>query len=61
VEELGDESEECFVFNPHGHVHVELPSGAVATVALDCSAETLAALDRMAVLAMKAFGLGDEL
>jgi hypothetical protein len=35
---------------------VELPSGAVAHVSPDASPETLAALDRMAVAAMKQYG-----
>ena len=45
----------CRIFNPDDHIHVELPSGAVAKVAKDCSLETLAALDRLAVLAFAQF------
>lgn len=39
----------CRAFNPDNHIHVRLPSGAVAWVAADVSCDTLAALDRMAV------------
>ena len=45
----------CRIFNPDDHIHIELPSGAVAKVAKDCSPETLAALDRLAVLAYAQF------
>lgn len=36
------------------HKHVELPSGAVATIAEDCPPETLKALDAMAEAAKRA-------
>ncbi len=43
----------CRAFNPDDMIDVLLPSGAIARVAPDVSVETLAALDRMAALAIK--------
>jgi len=56
VNELEDEAEARSVFNPEGHIRVELPSGAVATVAPGCPVETLEALDRLAEAVLKHFG-----
>ena len=36
------------------HLHIELPSGAMASISKDCPPETLAALDKMAEAAKRA-------
>jgi hypothetical protein len=56
VNELEDEAEARSVFNPEGHIRVELPSGAVATVAPGCPVETLEALDRLGEAVVRHFG-----
>lgn len=42
------------------HIHVELPCGAVATVAPDISPETLVALNRAAELVLAGLGPSTE-
>ena len=47
------------VFNPDGHVRVDMGNGAWATVAPDCPPETLAALGRLIELARSAMERGE--
>lgn len=52
---IGCPFDEPNCFNPNDHIHVVLPSGAVATVSPDCSNETLEALDKLAIAAKEKF------